>query len=117
MSVTVCPVHGNPLPADAAAWDTTMCGDRRCWEAVGLTRPPRPATPVARKPLPVCPHLDAAEVRLPGSVRAWRKCLAGYGSTADDARKGLVCGCAAETPGVWRRGKECGTACPGFPKG
>jgi hypothetical protein len=110
-----CRLHpdGSPVrPAEPFTRDQCIL----CYRAAGGVHGGVKPAP-ARKPLPVCPHLDATEVRLPGSSRTWRKCLAGYGSTAGDGRKGLVCGCATETPGVFRRGKECGPACPGFPAG
>lgn len=110
-----CPVHGNPLHADGRPLDGTQCAMPECWARFGLTVPGVTAT--ARKPLPVCPHLSAEGVRVPGSSRNWRRCAAGFGSTLGDDRRGLVCGCATPTPGVWRQGRECGPACPGFPKG
>ena len=77
----------------------------------------------ARKPLPVCPRLDARVLHagntpdLRGLSRSWRRCTAGYGSTAPDARRGLVCACPTPDPGglLWRLGAECGPACPGYP--
>lgn len=69
----------------------------------------------ARRPLPtVCRHLDPTPVWVAGSVRTWRRCTAGYGSTAKGA-EGLVCGCGTPGPGVWCQGVECGPNCRGYP--
>lgn len=78
-------------------------------------RPAQSATP-ARRPLTVvtCAHLTPSPVRLPGSPRLWQQCTGGYGSTFPDGRKGMVCGCSTATPGLWRKGWECGERCPGY---
>lgn len=62
----------------------------------------------------VCRHLGS-EVKI-GTARTFRKCKGGYGSTVTDRRRGLVAECAGcgSTTGVWRKGRECGSLCPGF---
>lgn len=77
-------------------------------------KPNRAKAVASRKPLPVCSHLSPAVERLPGSPRGWQRCGGGHGSTTGDGRAGMVCGCPTPTPGVWRKGYECGEKCPGY---
>jgi hypothetical protein len=76
--------------------------------------PKKPAR-VVRKALPVaCSHLGIESGAVRGSVRRWRRCNGGYGSTTGDERAGRVCECSAPGIGVWRIGHECGPKCPGY---
>lgn len=108
--MSTCPLHPDGSPT-RPEWDDDQCVT--CFRLAGGVMPTAPRVPPARQPLPVCPHLDPAEVRI--GQRTWRRCLAGHGST-HPAAAGLVCRCGTPDHGglVWRQGHECGPTCPGW---
>lgn len=79
-------------------------------DATKLLKPP------PQPPAPRCKKLGLEVVKEASVKRDYYRCSGGFGSTTEDARKGLVTDCTScgLPAAVWRVGGKCGPKCDGY---